>query len=141
MISLDFCTAPQEAITPRILIGIRKTGYLDLSTGSGDCVRDISGRIRLGFLCRLCRTNAGHRCRTPFRANSRPPKPYFILRDGTVTFSKNIIESCWTSILKILTKPILQEKSHFRAAGHFTKLSRFCTDIMSRNVPLQHFVP
>ena len=140
MISRDFCTAPQEAITPRILIGIRKTGYLDLSTGSGDCVRDISGRIRLGFLCRLCRTNAGHRCRTPFRANSRPPKPYFILRDGTVTFSGNVIESWRRCRVKIVTRRIFEENSHFRSAGHFPKLSRFRTEIMSRNVLQQHFV-
>ena len=79
--------------------------------------------------------------RDTISCQSETPKADFPLRDGIVTFYKNIIESCWTSILKILTKSILQEKSHFRAAGHFPKLSRFRTEIMSRNVPQQHFVP
>ena len=140
-ISSDFTRPLPAAISPRLLIGLRKTGYLDLSTGPGDSVRDISGHIRIGFRCRFCGTSAGHPCGTRFRANLKPPKPIFFLRDGTVTFYKNTIESCWTSILKILTKSILQEKSHFRAAGHFPKLSRFRTEIMSRNVPQQHFVP
>ena len=100
-ISSDFTRPLPAAISPRLLIGFQKTGYLDLSTGPGDSARGISGHIRIGFRCRFCGTSAGHLCGTRFRANLKPQSRSFFLRDGTVTFSKKIIESCWTSIVII----------------------------------------
>ena len=63
-ISSDFAGPLPTAISPRLLIGFRKTGYLDISTGPGDSARDISGHIRIGFRCRFCGTSAGHPCGT-----------------------------------------------------------------------------
>ena len=40
-ISSDYTTPLPETIAPRLLVVRRKTGYLDLSPGPGDCVHDI----------------------------------------------------------------------------------------------------
>ena len=112
-ISSDFTRPLPAAISPRLLIGSRKTGYLDLTAGSGDSVRDISGYTRIGFRDRFCGTSAGHRSGTRFRAKLKPRSRSFFLRDGTVTFSKNVIESFRTSIVIISQNRFFRKTSIF----------------------------
>ena len=130
-ISSDFTRPLPAAISPRLLIGLRKTGYLDLSTGPGDSFRDISGYFRIRFWCRFCGTSAGHLCGTRFRANLKPQSRSFFLRDGTVTFSKNIIESCWTSIV------IISQNRFFRKTPILAlrDISRNCRVFVPKFVP------
>ena len=66
-ISGYFTTRLPEAISPRLLIGWRKTGYLDLSTGSGDCDHDICGCIGTHPVGPVYRTTSGL-CRTTLQA-------------------------------------------------------------------------
>ena len=55
----DFPTPVRGRISPRLFVARRKTGYLALSTGSGDYVRDISGIIGSGPGTGICRTSPG----------------------------------------------------------------------------------
>ena len=59
----DFPTPVRGRISPRLFVARRKTGYLALSTGSGDYVRDISGVIGSGPGTGICRTSLWG-CRT-----------------------------------------------------------------------------
>ena len=59
----DFPTPVRGGISPRLFVARRKTGYLVLSTGSGDYVRDIYGVIGSGPGTGICRTSPGG-CRT-----------------------------------------------------------------------------
>ena len=62
-ISSDYTTPLPGAIAPRLLVVRRKTGYLDLSPDSGDCVYDIFKFTRSPLGGGIYRTSAG-RCRT-----------------------------------------------------------------------------
>ena len=65
-ISSDFTRPLPAAISPRLPIGFRKTGYLDLSPGPGDCKHNIFRFTRSPPGGGIYRTNAG-RCRTAYR--------------------------------------------------------------------------
>ena len=62
-ISSDYTKPLPETIAPRLLVVRRKTGYLDLSPGPGDCVHDIFKFTRSPLGGGIYRTSAG-RCRT-----------------------------------------------------------------------------
>ena len=47
------------AISPRLLVGFRKTGYVGITTGPGDSVRDISDFIGTGPGGDIDRTSGG----------------------------------------------------------------------------------
>ena len=54
------------AISTRLRVGLRKTGYLGLCTGSGHFIRDIFRPGRTRFHLQICRTSAGQCPATDF---------------------------------------------------------------------------
>ena len=87
-ISSDYTTPLPETIAPRLLVVRRKTGYLDLSPGPGDCVHDIFKFTRSPLGGGIYRTSAG-RCRTTLQDKFLKCQKWIISQNPFSKFLRN----------------------------------------------------
>ena len=108
------------AISPRLRVGLRKTGYLGLCTGSGHFIRDIFRPGRTRFHLQICRTSAGQCPATDFL---RYAKDVIYLRIPDYNFRWKRSTTPQDHMIEKLTRGFPTEKFSFRAAGQGLNVS------------------